>query len=191
MNIPDLGTGQTQNPMACMHSETASNCPQGFSCINGFCELNGGSSPLQVTLSFDDNEDFDLHVREPAPGGGDCEIYYGNVGPRPYPDGGPGPQSGYCDPVGWLDRDSNAGCGNLDGINIENVFYPTNVPAPSGTYSVYVDYWSNCTGSLSSNYAVQVRRNGVTYLYCGTFGFGQDDTGGLGSGTFITLFTMP
>ena len=148
-------------------------------------------------MSWDYPEDLDLHVREPQ-GGGDCEIFYGNIGPRQYTDGGLDP-SGFspnCTPVGWLDRDSNPAC-NLDNVDIENVIYPPNVTPPSGTYSVYTDFWEDCSDvGLAQSYttipyAVQVRRNGQVFVYCSSFAGGTSDSGGLGSGGLITTFTLP
>jgi hypothetical protein len=193
-NIPNINSGQTQNPQPCSSNKEAAACPQGFTCINGDCILNGGAGGVQVTLSFDDDEDLDLHVREPKPNGSYCEIYYGQPGPvdaglPPIPIPIPIPTPPSCS-VGWLDRDSNAAC-NIDGVNIENVIYPTNVAAPAGTYSVYVDYWEACDSIPATNFAVQVRANGANYLYCGTLDASQADSGGIGSGIHVADFTVP
>ena len=133
---------------------------------------------------------------EPQAGGpedGGCEIWWGNIGPRPNVDGGYTPFN--CTPVGWLDRDSDSAC-KLDNINIENVIYPSNEPAPLGTYTVRVDYWANCDGVTgmshpSSAYAVQVRANGTTTTYCGSLDASQADMGGYEAGTTVATFSVP
>ncbi|MBS2027055.1 MAG: hypothetical protein JST54_04040 [Deltaproteobacteria bacterium] len=122
-----------------------------------------------------------------------CEIWYGNIGPRP---GDPG--SGDCEPIGWLDRDSDPGC-SFDGINIENVIYATGVPAPVGTYMVRVDYYTGCAGDTYLNgatvapypnipYAVQVRSNGQVQLYCDSFPGQSSNNGSEGTGKYIQSF---
>jgi hypothetical protein len=196
-NMPDLATGTSPTgTRPCNGGPESAGCPSGYSCVGGFCQLHGGSSPLQVTLSFDDNEDVDLHLREPKPSGGTCEIYYGNPGPVPAFDAGfnfpvPIPTPSSCS-VGWLDRDSNSGCNTpLDGINVENIIYPSNTAAPSGTYEVYVDYWQDCDSKPSSNYGVQVRVNGAIYKYCGVINSSQADNGNSGAGFLVTRFTVP
>jgi hypothetical protein len=189
-NVPNISNGVTQNSGACQQNELGEYycTTPGFSCVNGQCVLNGANGGVQVTLSFDDSEDFDLHVIEPEPSG-PCEIYYGNRGPQPYPDGGSNPNAHFCS-VGWLDRDSNAAC-SLDNVNIENVIYPPNVAPPSGTYKVLVDYWEDCDNASSSNYAVQVRANGQIFEYCGTLTRSEVDHGSAGSGHLVTTFTIP
>ena len=122
-----------------------------------------------------------------------CEIWYGNIGPRP---GDPG--SGDCNPIGWLDRDSDPGC-SFDGINIENVIYATGVPAPVGNYMVRVDFYTGCAGETYLNganvpnyphipYAVQVRNNGQVALYCDSFSVQDQDDGSEGNGKYIQSF---
>lgn len=122
-----------------------------------------------------------------------CEIWYGNIGPRPGD-----PSFGDCNPVGWLDRDSDPGCG-FDGVNIENVVYTQGVPAPVGTYMVRVDFYADCDGDSYLNgslvppypeipYAVQVRSNGQVALYCDVFTPSQEDNGSEGSGGYIQSF---
>ena len=78
--MPNLVTGQGGRGVgACNINPGSAACPKGYQCISGQCSLNG-SSTLQVTFSFDDIEDFDLHLMEPLADGGYCEIYYGNPG---------------------------------------------------------------------------------------------------------------
>ncbi|MGE0352020.1 MAG: YfaP family protein [Gemmatimonadales bacterium] len=96
--------------------------------------LRVGSGDVQVSVSWDAPTDVDLHVIDPD---GE-EIYFGNLTSA----------SG-----GTLDLDSNPAC-NLDNINNENVVWPTGT-APSGTYTVFLDYWSDCSQPVS-NYVVTV-----------------------------------
>ncbi|GGG39667.1 YfaP family protein [Bizionia arctica] len=100
-----------------------------------------GTGALQVSLSFDNDKDIDLHLIEPN---GD-HIYYSN------------PQSNN---GGYLDLDSNPGC-SIDGINNENIFYPDNAIIEAGTYFVYVDMYSNCNPDIATNFVTSVYLNGV------------------------------
>jgi len=167
-------------------------CPRGFTCLAGYCELRGSGGPVQVTLRFPLSEDVDLHVLEPVDGG-TCEIWYGNTnfdaGPPPIPIPFPIPVPASCGAKGWLDLDSNAGC-NLDNVNVENVIYPANKPATLGTYKVRVDYYQNCSASQPVQYEVEVRAAGSARYYCGSFTPSQADHGSAGSGRDITQFTL-
>lgn len=84
-----------------------------------------GTGALQVSLSFNQPKDVDLHLFEPN---GE-HIYYGNS---------------TSDNGGELDLDSNAGCG-IDNINNENITYGDEAYVEPGLYTVYVDMWSNCS----------------------------------------------
>lgn len=113
-----------------------------------------GTGALQVSLSFDNAKDVDLHLIEPEYNNEYGEptsfyerhIYYGNH--RSYNGG-------------LLDLDSNAGC-SIDNINNENITYndTTSFAAP-GTYKVYVDLWENCDPSVATNYVVTVFYGGA------------------------------
>lgn len=157
-------------------------CDPGFVCESGRCVLNGGRGPVQVTLRWNTAEDVDLHVLEPLPGGGSCDVYYGNR------------TGSSCGAVGALDLDSNAGCG-IDNVDIENVIYPPDAGAPSGTYEVRVDHWSNCApATVYVPFEVEVRNNGVKTGMCGAFysgGPGWNNHGGSGSGTTVMTFVVP
>lgn len=178
-NMPDIANGTTTVVDGGSCSEFG--CPQGFTCVNSQCILNGGNGGLQVTLSFDNDEDLDLHVIEPN---GTSAVWYGDTN-RPAGTSNSGA-------VGSLDRDSNAGC-NIDHINIENVIYPAS-GFPSGTYKVYVDYYEQCDGNSTVPYGVQVRANGAIYTYCGTIS-NQDACSSpvcTGPGAkLVTTFTVP
>lgn len=127
------------------------------------------SGDVQVSVSWDSPADVDLHLVEP----GAAEIYYAN----------PNSAAG-----GVLDLDSNAGCFS-DGPRNENITYPSVTP-PSGTYTVRVDYWANCTAA-QTRYVVTVLVKGkAPQTYSGTF-TGPGDGGGAGSGVTISAFTFP
>jgi uncharacterized protein YfaP (DUF2135 family) len=155
-------------------------CNEGFHCLNGSCVLNGGSGPVQVTVRWDTDTDVDLHLDEPTPGGGHCEIYYGDTGGS----------SSSCGALGELDLDSNAGC-SIDGVDIENIIYPPGSTAPSGTYVVRVDYYDNCSVTTSIPYEIEVRVNGQTTSWCDVFNASDADSGGANSGRVITTFVVP
>lgn len=167
-------------------------CPRGFVCIGGFCDLRGSSGDLQVTLRFPKSEDLDLHLVEPVDAGV-CEIWYGNpnvdAGPPPIPLPFPIPMPASCGAYGWLDLDSNAAC-NLDNVNIENIIYPPNRPVHLGTYKVRVDYYQNCSATSAVPYEVEVRAGGTARYYCGSFNPNQADNGSAMSGRDITQFTI-
>lgn len=97
-----------------------------------------GTGDVQVTLRWDNSADLDLHVTDPA---GD-EIYFAV----------PSSASG-----GQLDVDANATCEG--DAPVENIFWPTG-GAPTGTYSVSVDYYSACDSTGPANYVVTILVNG-------------------------------
>ena len=108
----------------------------------------GSDGPIQVSVSWDTPTDVDLHVIDPN---GE-EIYFAN----PVGDTG-----------GELDLDSNAAC-SIDGVNNENITWGDNDDPDSGTYTVLVHYWSNCSQG-TTNYIVTVRVEGEpTRTYSGT-----------------------
>lgn len=97
-----------------------------------------GTGDVKVTLSFDQDTDLDLHVIEPD-------------GTRIYHSATESPAGG------TLDLDSNAQC-EIDGIDIENIFWPTG-DAPKGEYIVEVDYYEACV-SDPVNFTVTVTVGG-------------------------------
>ena len=114
-----------------------------------------GTGALQVSLSFDNAKDVDLHLIEPEylndyeePASfWDRHIYYGNT-------------YGYYTGC-HLDLDSNAGC-SIDNINNENITYNDSTAfIPAGTYKVYVDLFENCDPSIPTNYVVTVFYGGT------------------------------
>ena len=181
--LGDGGSGACGlSPPVVGHGSCSTECARGFSCVNGSCILNGGGGPVQITLRFDQAEDLDLHVLEPLPAGGSCEIYY--LDPN---DMLTGPST--CGAVGSLDLDSNAGC-VIDNVDTENVIYPPGA-APKGTYKVLVDYYQNCSTTRPVPFEIVVRNNGVTTSTCGSFQPADADAGGAGSGKLVTTFVVP
>lgn len=104
--------------------------------------MQAGTGILQVSLSWDQLNDVDLHLIDPN---GE-EIYYAN----------PTSATG-----GQLDVDSNAAC-SIDEINNENIFYEdsADVTIPYGEYEVLVDLWSNCNIVPDTNYTIVVYYGG-------------------------------
>lgn len=100
--------------------------------------MEAGIGLLKVSLSWDQENDVDLHLVEPN---GE-HIYYGN---RSSSNGG------------QLDLDSNAGC-SIDNINNENIFYEddASVTIPYGEYEVLVDLWSKCNITAETHYTIVV-----------------------------------
>lgn len=99
-----------------------------------------GTGKLQVSLSWDQLNDVDLHLYEP---GGE-EIYFVNDSS----------ENG-----GVLDLDSNPIC-FLDAVNNENITYSENATLVAGEYIVTVDLYSNCSITEKTNYIVTARLNG-------------------------------
>ena len=124
-----------------------------------------GTGDVQVSVSWNTSADVDLHVVEPS---GE-EIYYGHDRSAT---------------GGELDLDSNADCSGPD-VRLENIRWPTG-RAPSGRYTVRVDYWSSC-GNSSTNYVVRVINGSSSQTFTGTF-TGAGTQGGAGSGTTVTTF---
>lgn len=104
-------------------------------------KITAGTGTLQVSCSWNKENDVDLHLIEPN----GVEIYYGNS---------------ESENGGILDVDSNAGC-DIDNINNENITYSSDAIVEGGTYTVTMDLWSNCQVEEITNYT-------VTAIYKGT-----------------------
>ena len=98
-----------------------------------------GTGDVKITLAFDQSTDLDLYVVEPAVG--DEEPFQISFSNKVSPSGG------------TLDLDSNPSC-NVDGTNIENIFWPTD-SAPKGQYLIGVDYYQACV-DVTVNYTVTI-----------------------------------
>jgi hypothetical protein len=180
--------GSTPTPVSC-----TSECPKGYTCQGGRCVLRGSTGPVQVTLRFKDPEDLDLYVVEPLVDGGTCEIFYQQPGVNPTPPPIPLPfpiPMTTCGAKGWLDLDSNRGC-TIDNVDVENIIYSPGVVATSGRYVVRVNYYQNCSASSTVPYEVEVRANGQTRYFCGSFQPNQSTGGALGAGRFVADFVIP
>ena len=126
----------------------------------------GSAGGVQVGVTWDTRTDVDLHVQEPSGN----EVYYGAT---------------TSSTGGQLDVDSNPAC-SIDGKNNENIRWsPT---APNGTYIVRVDYWSACSVTGATTFAVVVNNGGQISRFTGSFSANQADAGGRGSGREITRF---
>lgn len=137
-----------------------------YSGLQNTVVAQANTGEVQVSASWDALSDVDLHVVEPT----GAEIYYGN---RSSSAGG------------LLDLDSNPNC-QIDRVNNENIRWPTG-RAPSGTYTVRLDYYSGCGVSLTK-YVVTINNGGTPSIFLGSF-TGSGDGGGRGSGRLVTLFS--
>ncbi|MFA5328398.1 MAG: hypothetical protein WC384_11455 [Prolixibacteraceae bacterium] len=111
----------------------------------GEAALYTGHGDIQITLTWDNGADLDLHVTDPS---GE-EIWWD----EPYSSSG-----------GILDYD------DIDGLGPENIYWPKN-SAPSGNYSVYIHHfvWEDePSRPTSSNYTVLVSAYGRVAKYTGS-----------------------
>lgn len=106
--------------------------------------VEAGIGELQVSLSWDKEDDVDLHLYDAD----NNHIYYSNKVVKNVETG---------ETVGELDIDSNPNC-NIDGVKNENIYYKN---LQDGTYRIYVDLYRKCTNSTGSKYAVNVLHNGT------------------------------
>ena len=130
-----------------------------------------GTGDIQVNVSWDVDNDIDLHVVDPN----GFEVYWGDD---------TSPQGGI------LDLDSNPAC-SIDGIRNENIVWPTS-KAPRGTYTIRVDNFENC-GDTATNYVVTVQKAGSPpQTFTGSFAATDPgDFGDAGSGVPITTLIYP
>jgi hypothetical protein len=186
--VPDGGSPPLINAGTCVGPNAE--CPRGFHCEAGVCVLNGDTAALQVTLQWMNSprtpDDLDLHLLEPLPVSGTCEIYFGSGGLFS------------CNSVGKLDLDANGACVDTDptgmggpGSDTENIIYPPGRAAPSGHYIVRVDYWAECSGSMSVPFVLTVRNGATVTTRTGTFHAGEADSGQEGSGITMFEFDVP
>lgn len=116
--------------------------------------LQVGSGDIQISASWTDSADVDLHVIDPS---GE-EIYFGHKTAA----------SG-----GTLDLDANAACSPNESAprvfySNENVVWALGT-APNGTYTVILDYWSNCSVA-QTDWVVTVQRQGAQpQIFTGSF----------------------
>jgi len=98
-----------------------------------------GSGNLQVSLSWNNRDDLDLHILTPSGG----HIYYANksVG------------------NGRLDLDANVGCGN---VSNENIYFDGTLA--DGIYRVWVNLYSKC-GAAGAQYSVTASSGGRAFTF--------------------------
>ncbi len=113
-----------------------------------------GTGEVQVSVSWDTPTDVDIWLIEP-----DGTIIFWAATQSPA--------------GGQLDLDSNPAC-IIDNVNNENITYE-GVTAPSGEYTVVVDYFSDCGVADDTNYVVTVRANGDARTVSGVFVPGDAD----------------
>ncbi len=123
---------------------------------------NAATGDVQVSVTWDTPSDVDLHVIEP----GGRRIYWAD---KVSPTGG------------TLDLDSNASC-TIDNVNNENIRWAS---APSGTYTVALDYYADC-GAGPTRYVVTVNNGGSQSVFSGTFQRADQDNA---ERRVITTFT--
>jgi len=117
--------------------------------------LQVGSGDIQISVSWTDTADVDLHVVDPA---GET-IYFAHKNSA----------SG-----GTLDLDANAACSPNETsparvfYSNENVVWPIG-QAPNGTYRVILDYWSDCGVAKTDWVATVQRRGAAPQIFTGTF----------------------
>ncbi len=146
-----------------------------------------GIGELQVSLAFSNAKDIDLYVIEPN---GNI-VYYGNR--QPYLAQSSMTSDGQ---IIGLDLDSNAGC-SIDNVNKENIYFPADC-VQKGTYSVLVDMYSNCDGSIATDWTVRANYRGQTITpdtgsnpASGTFPIGtQSNYGNLANMATVMTFTI-
>ena len=126
-------------------------------------DLPGGTGEVKVTLQWTNCADLDLWVTDPCGNTIDYSSSFATCNGK----------------YGQLDVDSNAGCSSLNCTNpAENIYWVT---APSGTYTVKVDYYTPCSGSGSTSYTITTIVNGTRKTYSRTISPYATDT--------VTTFT--
>ncbi len=145
----DCLTGDMYGCASSLSSETASKIAESLNNTEIKIEdvtaviaaLSSGFGDVQVTLTWDNETDLDLHVVDPN----GYEVYFDN------------PSSSY---GMTLDVD------DIDGIGPENIFWSMQPPSPPGIYRVMVNYFDGT--SNSSNYKVIITAFDITKTFSGT-----------------------
>ncbi|MBB1139903.1 hypothetical protein [Myroides sp. WP-1] len=128
--------------------------------------IPAGTGELQISLSWDKEDDVDLHLVKQDQG----RIYYGS-------------KTLFAENstlIAELDIDSNPGC-SIDGIKNENIYFNH---LADGVYAIYVDLYSKCeaSGSTGSKYIVNVTYGGTSIrLSDHMIGKFNDDDSGSGN----------
>ena len=143
-------------------SQTPADAIAGSPTCWGEVTTSVGTGDVQITLTWQEEADLDLYVTDPN---GDT-VYYANT---TIPSGGE------------LDRDNK--CSNFVMGQPENVFWPES-GAPSGTYTVSVNYFGDCEDAGSVEYTVRTVVMGETETFTGRLdSAGETDE--------VTTFTVP
>jgi hypothetical protein len=151
-------------------------CDGGFECVAGVCVLPGSAGPVQVTLRFSNDEDLDLHLHEPQPDGGICEVDF---------------NKNACG-LGEIDVDSNPGCA-IDGRNVETITFPSAMAPTPGLYTVAINWFEVCAADAGIPWQVEVRAGSTRRWYCGTIdpALYLPDSGTQGdAGIIVTKFLL-
>ena len=111
-----------------------------------------GTGDVQVTLSWDNRNDLDLHVIDPV---GE-EIFF---------------KQAASSSNGRLDIDSNLDCkSNMTDSPIENIYWNFG-EAPRGRYQVRVVYYKQCVEQISTQFKVRVLVDGEIVEFTGDVDF--------------------
>ena len=146
----ELVLQMTQNAGSSFTMETAvgNSSGNGPAHSTAITTVDLSNADIVATVKWTGASDVDLHVID----GKGQEVYYAN----------PVTSEG-----GTLDLDSNAGC-SIDNVNQETISWPQG-KAPSGTYTVKVDYYDDC-GVASSPFTGTVTKKGsVIKTFSGAF----------------------
>ena len=103
--------------------------------------VTAGTGKLQISCSWDKQNDIDLHLVEPN----SSEIYWDND---------------ESSNGGLLDVDSNPAC-SIDNINNENITYSANATVEKGKYIVRIALFSSCDITDLTHYVVTARMDGA------------------------------
>lgn len=144
------------------HDLDFSTMTQGRAPCWGMEDTSVGTGDVQITLTWEASIDLDLWVEDPN---GDT-VYYNYT---PIPSGGA------------LDRDNK--CDDFVYGRPENIYWPSG-GAPSGTYTVKVDYYEGCESGGSVTYTVRTVIQGQVSTYEGVISYGD-------APDVVTTFTIP
>ncbi len=137
-NVPEPTTTTTEPP-----ATTTTEPPTSTTVPETTTTVELGTGDIQITLRWNSTADLDLYVTTP-----DGSII--SFGQPTSSDGG------------TLDVDANAACSPVEIVSppVENVFWPVG-GAPSGTYSVQLNYFSECEGGTGpQDYTVEIKVDG-------------------------------
>jgi len=102
--------------------------------------LEGNPGNPRFNLVFDNSTDVDLDLYVTDPRGE--TVYYGN---RSSASGG--------------NLDVDCLCGGCPNGGNENIYWPTDGSAPTGTYTFWVDYYSGCSLNPTASFTLRVIKN--------------------------------